>query len=98
MGIRSILSNFFGSGAEQGMDTSPGQMARDRLTLVLMHDRADISPGMMDNMKHDIIEVIKKYVEIDESQINLELENENESVALVANIPIRTVPRRRSRI
>jgi cell division topological specificity factor len=97
VGIRSIISNIFGAGAEHARDTSPGQMARDRLTLVLMHDRADISPGMMDNMRRDIIEVIKRYVEIDESQINLKLENEEESVALVANIPIMTVPRRRSR-
>jgi cell division topological specificity factor len=97
MGIRSILSGLFGYNVDQVRDTSPGQVARDRLTLVLMHDRADISPGMMDNMKHDIIEVIKKYVDIDENQINLALENEDESVALVANIPIRTVPRRRNR-
>jgi cell division topological specificity factor len=98
MGIRSILSSIFGSSGEHVKDTSSGQMARDRLTFVLMHDRADISPGMMDNMKHDIIEVIKKYVDIDETQINLALENEDESVALVANIPIMTVPRRRRRI
>ena len=97
MGIRSILASIFGAGSEHAQDTSPGQMARDRLTLVLMHDRADISPGMMDNMKHDIIEVIKKYVDIDENQINLALENEDDSVALVAHIPIMTVPRRRSR-
>jgi cell division topological specificity factor len=60
-----------------------------------MHDRADISPGMMENMKHDIIEVIKKYVDIDEAEIDLALENEEDSVALVANIPIMTVLRRR---
>ena len=46
-------------------------------------------------MKQEIIEVIKRYVEIDEAQINLALENEDDSVALVANIPIRTVPRKR---
>jgi cell division topological specificity factor len=97
VGIRSIVSTIFGSGGDHARDNTPGQMARDRLTLVLMHDRADISPGIMDNMKHDIIEVIKKYVEIDEGDINLALENEDESVALVANIPIRTVPRRRGK-
>jgi cell division topological specificity factor len=95
VGIRSILSGFFGSGGSEHIkDSSPGQIARDRLTVVLMHDRADISPGIMENMKHDIIEVIKKYIEIDENQIELALENEDDSVALVANIPIRTVPRR----
>ena len=97
MGIRSILATLFGSNEEQVKDTTPGQMAADRLTFILMHDRADISPGMMDNMKQEIIEVIKRYVEIDETQINLALENEDDSVALVANIPIRTVPRKRRR-
>ena len=97
MGIRSILASIFGSNYEQVKDTSPGQVAVDRLTFILMHDRADISPGMMDNMKQEIIEVIKRYVDIDETQINLELENEDDSVALVANIPIKTVPRRRGR-
>ena len=98
MGIRSILATLFGSSEEQVKEASPGQIAVDRLTLILMHDRADISPGMMDNMKQEIIEVIKRYVEIDETQINLALENEDDSVALVANIPIRrTMPRRRKR-
>ncbi|MDR3280716.1 MAG: cell division topological specificity factor MinE [Synergistaceae bacterium] len=95
MGIFSKFSSIFGSAGEHTRDTSPGQLARDRLTVVLMHDRADISPGMMENMKHDIIEVIKKYVDIDEAEIDLALENEEDSVALVANIPIMTVLRRR---
>jgi cell division topological specificity factor len=97
MGIRNILSNIFGSGGNgRHKYESTGQQARDRLTVVLMHDRADISPGMMDCMKRDIIEVIKKYVDIDENQIDLALENEEDSVALVANIPIKTVLRKRS--
>jgi len=95
LGIFSKLSGIFGSSGEHSKDMSPGQQARDRLVVVLSHDRADISPGMMDNMKHDIIEVIKKYVDIDESQIGLALEDEADSVSLVANIPIKTVPRRR---
>jgi len=81
-------------GDEAVKDSTPGQMARDRLNFILIGDRANISPGMMDNMKQEIIELIKKYVEIDETQINLALESEAESVALVANIPIKTVSRR----
>ena len=97
MGIRSILASIFGSNDEQVRDTSPGQMAADRLKFIVITDRANISPGMLEKMKQDIIEVIKKYVEIDETQINLELAEEDNSVALVANIPIRTVPRKRGR-
>lgn len=81
-----FLANLFGVGKS-------GQVAKDRLQIVLMHDRADISPEMMENLRRDIIAVIKNYVEIDENKIELQLEKENSSVALVANIPVRTVRR-----
>ena len=70
-------------------------VAKDRLQVVLMHDRTDLSPELMDSLRKDIIEVIRNYVEIDESRIELELEREDRSVALVANIPVKTVRRRR---
>jgi cell division topological specificity factor len=82
-----FLSNLFGSGSKTG------KIAKDRLHVVLMHDRADISPEIMENLRSDIISVIKKYVEIDEGRIDLQLEKEDSSVALVANIPVRTVRR-----
>ena len=97
MGIRSILASIFGSSDEPVKDMSPGEIAAKRLTVIVTGDRTGIEPGMMDNIRREIIEVIKRYVEIDETQINLALENEDDSVALVANIPIRTVPRRRIR-
>ncbi|MDR1965584.1 MAG: cell division topological specificity factor MinE [Synergistaceae bacterium] len=99
MSIRSLLSSIFGSRSDprDRYDDSPGQVGMDRLAVLLVHDRADISPGMMENMKLDIIEVIKKYIDIDENQIDLALENEDESVALLATIPIKNVLRRRGR-
>ncbi len=81
-----FLSNLF-----RGGGTS--KIAKDRLQIVLMHDRADISPELMENLRRDIIAVIKNYVEIDENRIELQLEKEDSSVALVANIPVRTVRR-----
>ncbi len=83
-----FLSNLFRSGRS-------GKVAKDRLQIVLMHDRSDISPEIMENLRKDIIAVIKNYVEIDESRIELELEKEDRSVALVANIPVMTVRRTR---
>ena len=83
-----FLSNLFRS------DKS-GKVAKDRLQIVLMHDRSDISPEIMENLRKDIIAVIKNYVEIDESRIELELEKEDRSVAVVANIPVMTVRRTR---
>ena len=83
-----FFSNLFGS-------NKSGKIARDRLQVVLMHDRSDISPEMMENLRKDIIEVIKNYVEIDENRIELDLEKEDSSIALVANIPVMTVRRSR---
>ena len=68
--------------------------AKERLHLVLMQDRANVSADFLDLMKQEIIEVIKKYIEIDESAIDVRLTNkENEdgtngAPALYANIPI----------
>ena len=68
--------------------------AKDRLKLILMHDRGDVSPELLENIKNDILEVLKKYVEIDiDQELDLQITqtaSEFGSVpALVANIPIR---------
>ena len=65
-----------------------GQIARDRLKLVLIHDRANVSPEILDNIRRDIIAVISKYVEIDPKGMEFSLDDDNDSVALVANIPV----------
>ena len=64
------------------------EIAKDRLKVVLIHDRANISPEIMQAIKNDIIEVISHYVDIDKSEMEIALENDSESVALLANIPI----------
>ena len=84
----SLFSRFFGQQESRSV-------AKDRLQLVLIHDRSDISPEVMENLRRDLIDVISQYMDIDESHIELQLERENSSVALVANIPVRTVRRRR---
>jgi cell division topological specificity factor len=91
MSIKSIISGLFGTGGAHSKDTSSGQVAKERLAFILVHDRVDIGPGRMDLMRQDIIEVIKKYFEINESQIELKLENEEGSTALLATIPINSV-------
>ena len=68
--------------------------AKERLHLVLMQDRANVSADFLELMKQEIIEVIKKYIEVDEEAIDVRLTNkENEdgtngAPALYANIPI----------
>lgn len=68
--------------------------AKERLHLVLMQDRANVSADFLELMKQEIIEVIKKYIDVDENAIDVRLTNkENEdgtngAPALYANIPI----------
>jgi len=63
-------------------------VAKERLRLVLVHDRASISPTMLNNLKEDLIKVISKYMEIDEAALEFNLLQDDNEVALVANIPV----------
>jgi len=70
------------------------ETAKERLHLVLMQDRANVSADFLDLMKQEIIEVIKKYIDVDENAIDVRLTNKansdgtNGAPALYANIPI----------
>ncbi len=76
---------------------SSGTVAKDRLKFLLVSDRANCSPEIMEKIKNDIIEVIKKYMEIDCEGLDIQItqtesESTNGSVpALIANIPIKEV-------
>ncbi len=72
-----------------------GDIAKDRLKLVLVSDRANCSPDIMEMIKNDIIQVISKYMEIDAEGLDIQItqtesEGNNGNVpALYANIPIK---------
>ncbi len=72
---------------------SSKDVAKERLKLILIHDRADLSPELLDAIKGEILNVIAKYVEIDNSDVDVKLTKtdleEGNSPALVANIPIK---------
>ena len=68
--------------------------AKERLQLVLIHDRAGLSPGRLDALKDDLIDVISKHVEIDKEMVDITLTNERERQRLVADIPL-APPRKR---
>ena len=79
---------------EEKVAPNSKEAAKERLHLVLMQDRANVSADFLELMKQEIIEVIKKYIDIDEGAIDVRLTNkENEdgtngAPALYANIPI----------
>ena len=83
-----FLRKIFGVGK-----TSSAIDAKERLRIVLMHDRTDISPQLMNNLRLDIIAVLRKYMDIDENKIEMDLDQDGPSVALVANIPVLQVKR-----
>lgn len=76
-----------------GRDEGSKKAAKDRLRLVLVHDRAKLSPQLIEALKGDLIEVISRYLEIDEDGLEVNLDQEEETMALVANIPVRQVRR-----
>lgn len=67
--------------------------AKERLRLVLVHDRTSVAPHLLESLKGELIEVISKYLEIDESGLEVNLDQEEETMALVASIPVRSVRR-----
>ena len=89
MGIVSYLARFFGKDDE----LSSKNVAKERLRLVLVHDRLDISEKIMENLREDLIATIGKYMEIDQSALEVSLSREEDGVALLANIPIVNVRR-----
>lgn len=77
-------------------DVSSKDVAKERLRLVLVHDRADCSPEFLELIKTDIIGIISGYMEIDEKGLEVKLtrmqkDKTNTVPALVANIPIKKV-------
>ena len=92
--FENLMNIFKKTKKSKSLTTSSKNTAKERLHLVLMQDRANVSADFLDLMRQEIIEVIKKYIDIDEKAIDVRLTNEtNEdgtqgAPALYANIPI----------
>ena len=93
--FENILKFFKKKNKKENKNTSSSRdTAKERLHLVLMQDRANVSADFLELMKQEIIEVIKKYIDVDESAIDVRLTNKensdgtNGAPALYANIPI----------
>jgi len=90
MSITNFLSRFFG---REDDSSQTKNIAKDRLRLVLVHDRLDISEAMMEQLRIDLIATIGKYMDIDQESLDVNFSRDDGGVALVANIPVRNVKR-----
>ncbi len=70
--------------------------AKERLQLVLIHDRTDLTPAVLEAMKDDIIAAISKHIDIDPDKVNIDVEHDGRAQRLVADIPLRVATRRRA--
>ena len=92
--FENIKKFFKKVGKKEKINTNSRDTAKERLHLVLMQDRANVSADFLDLMRQEIIEVIKKYIDIDESALDVRLTNQAKedgtqgAPVLYANIPI----------
>ncbi|NLL29760.1 MAG: cell division topological specificity factor MinE [Clostridiales bacterium] len=74
---------------------TPKEVAKDRLKLILIHDRGDLPHETLEKIKLEILEVLSKYIEIDSNDVEIAVNKpetvDGDSPALVANIPIKNV-------
>lgn len=69
--------------------------AKERLQLVLIHDRTDLTAAQLEALKDDLIETISRYIEIDPSAVSINVAQDGRAQRLVADIPLRSATRRR---
>lgn len=70
------------------------RQAKERLKLVLIHDRTDLSPGQMEMLRDELIQVISRHIEIDPASVQISMTQDGREQRLIADIPIRQVRRR----
>lgn len=75
-------------------DRQSASAAKERLQLVLVHDRANLSAGRLEAMKDEMLDVISRYVDIDRNSVHISLTKDRNEQRLVADIPIRPDRRR----
>ena len=79
-----------------GRDNKSAQTAMERMKLVLVHDRTDMTYSELDELKDELIDVISRHVEIERSSARIEMTQDGRQQRLIADIPLRPTRRRRS--
>jgi cell division topological specificity factor len=72
-----------------GRSPTSANQAKERLKLVLINDRTDLSPQALESLKNEIMQVISRYIEIDPTTVSISMTQEGREQRLVADIPIK---------
>lgn len=84
--LYNTVAKFFRPQEEQG-DASKS-VATNRLKLVLMQDRTNLTPRILEQMRSELIDLLSRYVELDKELLDLNFEQEGDQVALMLSIPV----------
>lgn len=87
----SIFDRLFGK-------TKSADSAKERLQLVLIHDRTDLTPAELDALRDDLITTISRHVAIDAQAVQIDVEHDGRSQRLIADIPLKAARRRTRKI
>ena len=71
--------------------------AKERLQLVLIHDRTNLPPGIMEDLRDELIEVISRHIEVDRNAVRIEVAQDGRKQRLIADIPLQAPKRSRGR-
>jgi cell division topological specificity factor MinE len=87
-----MFKSLFGSSKPKRATAASGNIASNRLKVVITQDRASINQDVLDDLKKDMIKVFKKYLIIDESGLEYNIQSERErSLGLSISIPVKKV-------
>jgi cell division topological specificity factor len=81
------MAGFFDRMLGRGSNRGSGSKAKERLQFILVHDRINLPPERLEEMKQEILAVISKYVSIDEHNVDIALQKRDRNPLLVAEIP-----------
>jgi len=71
-----------------------GDVARERMRFVLMHDRLDLTPEVLEKIKNDILAVLSRYMDIDQNTLQVDFKQGKDYAALMSNVHVKRVYRK----
>lgn len=86
--IYNTVAKFFRQQDEPVAGEASKAVATNRLKLVLMQDRTNLTPKVLEQMRGELVDLLSKYLEMDKDLLELNFEQEGDQVALMLSIPV----------